>query len=141
VGDIITKVNGKSALSALDIGELIRHQEGKQVHLSIKRNSNEHEFIVVPMGNTLGLRYRDWEYSRRQEVERRTEHKIGYVHLQAMGTNDLNQWYREFYPVFNRTGLIIDVRHNRGGNIESFILEKLLRSAWMYWKSRSGKPT
>ena len=36
--------------------------------------------------------------------------------------------------------MIIDVRHNRGGNIESFILEKLLRKAWMYWKARSGKP-
>ncbi|MEQ8531493.1 MAG: S41 family peptidase [Imperialibacter sp.] len=34
----------------------------------------------------------------------------------------------------------MDVRHNRGGNIESFVLEKLLRKAWMYWKSRSGKP-
>jgi tricorn protease len=58
-----------------------------------------------------------------------------------MGPNDLNQWYRMFYPVFNRPGLIIDVRHNRGGNIESFILEKLLRKDWMYWKSRSGQPS
>ena len=140
-GDVVTKINGKSALSALDIGELIRYQEGKQVHLSVKRNSMEREFIVLPKGNTLGLRYRDWEYSRRQEVELRTENKLGYVHLQAMGANDLNHWYREFYPVFDRAGLIIDVRHNRGGNIESFILEKLLRRDWMYWKSRSAKPT
>ena len=140
-GDVVTKVNGKSALRAVDIGELIRHQEGKQVHLSVKRNSKEREYIVVPKGNTRGLRYRDWEYSRRREVERRTENKVGYVHLQAMGPNDLNQWYREFYPVFDRPGLIIDVRHNRGGNIESFILEKLLRKDWMYWKARSAKPT
>ena len=56
------------------------------------------------------------------------------------GANDMNQWYSEFYPVFDRPGLIIDVRHNRGGNIESFILEKLFRKAWMYWKSRSGQP-
>jgi tricorn protease len=140
-GDIITKVNGKSALSALDIGELIRLQEGKQVHLSVKRNSIEREFVVLPKGNTRGLRYRDWEYSRRREVERSTENMLGYVHLQAMGTNDLNHWYREFYPVFDRPGLIIDVRHNGGGNIESFILEKLLRKDWMYWKTRSAKPT
>jgi tricorn protease len=42
--------------------------------------------------------------------------------------------------VFDRPGLIVDVRNNNGGNIDSFILEKLLRQAWMYWKSRSGKP-
>jgi tricorn protease len=58
-----------------------------------------------------------------------------------MGGRDINQWYKEFYPIFDRPGLIIDVRHNRGGNIESFILEKLLRKAWMYWKSRSGIQT
>jgi tricorn protease len=140
-GDVITKVNGKPALSALDMGELIRHQAGKQVHLSVKRNSLEREFVVTPKGNSRSLRYRDWEYSRRLEVESRTENKVGYVHLRAMGANDLNQWYREFYPVFDRPGLIIDVRHNRGGNIESFILEKLLRKDWMYWKTRTAKPT
>ena len=53
-----------------------------------------------------------------------------------MGSSDIAQWYREFYPVFDRQGLIIDVRHNRGGNIDSFILEKLLRKAWFYWQYR-----
>jgi tricorn protease len=41
---------------------------------------------------------------------------------------------------FNRQGLIIDVRHNRGGNIDSFILSRLLRKDWMYWKNRAGEP-
>jgi tricorn protease len=140
-GDVITAVNGKPALPALDMGEFIRDQAGKQVYLRIKRNLVEREFIVIPRDNIRDLRYRDWEYSRRLEVERRTENKVGYVHLQAMGPDDLNQWYREFYPVFDRPGLIIDVRHNRGGNIESFILEKLLRKDWMYWQGRSGHPT
>ncbi|CAD5249494.1 MULTISPECIES: S41 family peptidase [unclassified Imperialibacter] len=140
VGDVITSVNGKAALSAVDIGELIRNQAGKQVRMSVKRGTVEKDVIVVPMSNPYSLRYRDWEYSRRLEVDKATAKSVGYVHLQAMGSNDLEQWYREFYPVFDRQGLIIDVRHNRGGNIESFVLEKLLRKAWMYWKSRSGKP-
>lgn len=140
VGDIITSVNGKPALAALDIGELLRNQVGKQVRLTLKRNSNVRDIIIEPIGSMYNLRYKDWEYSRRLIVEKETDNKVGYVHLQAMGKNDLNQWYREFYPVFDRPGLIIDVRHNRGGNIESFILEKLLRKAWMYWQSRSGKP-
>ena len=139
-GDIITSVNGRPALSALDVGELIRNQEDKQVRLQIKRGTLLKNIIVEPIGSTYSLRYRDWEYSRRRAVEETTDNKVGYVHLQAMGSRDLNQWYKEFYPVFDRPGLIIDVRHNRGGNIESFVLEKLLRKAWMYWKSRSGKP-
>ena len=42
--------------------------------------------------------------------------------------------------MFDRQGLIIDVRHNNGGNIDSWILGKLLRKAWMYWQPRQGKP-
>jgi tricorn protease len=55
-----------------------------------------------------------------------------------MGAGDYNQWARDFYPVFNRQGLIIDVRHNNGGNIDSWILEKLLRKSWMYWNHHAG---
>ncbi len=141
VGDVITHINGKPVLQSVDIGKLIRNQVGKQVRISLLQGVNKKDIIVIPIGNMYRLRYRDWEYSRRLEVERKSENKIGYVHLQAMGNRDINQWYKEFYPVFNRAGLIIDVRHNRGGNIESFILEKLLRKAWMYWKTRSGKST
>lgn len=140
-GDVITSVNGKSALSENDFGALIRDQAGKQVRISLSRGDKTWDAIVVPMANDGNLRYRDWEYTRRLMVENLSEDKIGYVHLRAMGSNDINQWYREFYPVFNRQGLIIDVRHNRGGNIESFILEKLLRKDWMYWKTRSGSPS
>ena len=141
VGDIITEVNGVAALSALDIGALLRNQTGKQVRISLKsaKDGSIRDLIVVPIGNAYSLRYRDWEYSRRLAVEEKGAGKIGYVHLQAMGSRDIAQWYREFYPVFNLQGLIVDVRHNNGGNIESFILEKLMRKDWMYWKTRVGQ--
>jgi tricorn protease len=57
-----------------------------------------------------------------------------------MGPNNIAEWAREFYPVFNREGLIIDVRNNNGGNIDSWILGRLLRKAWMYWQPRVGVP-
>jgi tricorn protease len=57
-----------------------------------------------------------------------------------MGPADIEQWAREYYPVFDREALIIDVRHNRGGNIDSWLLAKLLRKAWFYWQPRVGNP-
>jgi tricorn protease len=140
-GDVIEHVNGVATLSVPHIGALLRHQAGEQVRLGIRsRSGAKEDIIVTPISGESNLRYTDWEYSRRQEVEEKADGKIGYVHLRAMGSNDLSQWYRDFYPVFDRQGLIIDVRHNRGGNIESFILEKLMRQAWMYWKTRDEKP-
>jgi tricorn protease len=32
------------------------------------------------------------------------------------------------------------VRHNRGGNIDSWLLGRLLRKAWFYWQPRVGYP-
>jgi tricorn protease len=139
-GDVITAVNGTAVLDAPDIGALLRNQEGRQVLLSITSGNAARDVIVVPTASEFGLRYSDWEYTRRLAAEEKSDGKIGYVHLRAMGGDDITTWYRDFYPVFNRQGLIVDVRHNGGGNIDAFILEKLLRKAWMYWKGRVGEP-
>jgi tricorn protease len=139
-GDIITEVNGKAALTAIDIGELIRNQAGKQVRLKLKRGTSTRDVIVKPVGSFYWQRYNDWEYGNRLRVEEESKDQIGYLHLSAMGSWDIGQFYREFYPVFNRKGLIVDVRYNGGGNIDAFILEKLMRKAWMYWIDKSGEP-
>ena len=57
-----------------------------------------------------------------------------------MNSDDIAEWARDFYPVYDRQGLIIDVRHNNGGNIDSWILAKLLRRAWFFWQPRIGNP-
>ena len=147
-GDVIEAVNGVGTLEVSDIGALLRNQQGRQVLLTVRsggggsvRAGQSRDVIVVPATNESNLRYGDWEYSRRQVVEEAGDGSIGYVHLRAMGGGNITEWYRQFYPVFNRQGLIIDVRNNYGGNIDSFILEKLMRQAWMYWQTNAGEPT
>ncbi len=142
-GDIIETVNGVDTLSVIHIGALLRNQEDKQVRLRIKpaAGGESRDVIVVPIDDEWSLRYRDWEYTRRLEVEEKSQGKIGYIHLRAMGSRDISAWYREFYPVFDRQAIVLDFRHNNGGNIDSIILEKLLRRAWFYWKDRVGVPT
>ncbi len=141
-GDVIVAVNGVDVLSVRDIGALLRNQAGKQVLVGVKSPGGaERNIIVVPTDGESALRYSDWEVTRRLEVEEKGAGALGYVHLRAMTPRDLNAWYRQFYPVFNRQGLILDMRRNRGGNIDSLILEKLMRPAWFYWKSRVGEPT
>ena len=141
-GDIIESINGESVLAYPDPHLLLRNQQGRQVLIRIRspRDKDSREVIVTPTSNEFSLRLRDWQYSRRLRVEEAGKGKIGYVHLSAMGGRNITEWYRNFYPVFRRQGLIIDVRHNRGGNIDSLILEKLLRRAWFYWKDRVSTP-
>jgi tricorn protease len=142
-GDVIEAVNGVTAASVTDLGELLRNQVDRQVllHLRPARGGEPRDVVVTAVGNEAALRYADWEYSRRLAVEEKGDGRIGYVHLRAMGGDDVTAWYRQFYPVFDRQGIIIDVRHNRGGNIDSLILEKLMRRAWFYWQPRVGSTT
>ena len=142
-GDVITAINGVATVSGPDPAALLRNQAEKQVLLRVKtRGGAARDVLVVPLTpqKDRELRYDEWEYTRRLEVDRLGDGKIGYVHLRAMGANDIAQWAREFYPIFDRQGLVIDVRHNGGGNIDSWVLEKLLRKAWFYWQPRVGNP-
>ena len=142
-GDIITKINGVNVLEVEHINQLLNKKEGQEVRLSLKNQSGkEYDQIVKPvtMGTDADLRYSEWEHTRRLEVESKTENKVGYFHLRAMGGGNFDEFVKGYYPVFDRPGLIIDVRSNRGGNIDSWILNRLLRKAWFYWQSRAGKP-
>jgi tricorn protease len=142
-GDVIVAVNGTPVLGVPAIGALLRDQGGEQARLRIRAGADgvERDVIVTLLESEASLRYRDWQVTRREMVEEMGGGDIGYVHLRAMGGGDLTEWYRSFYPVFDRRGLILDVRHNRGGNIDSFLLGKLVRQAWMYWQGRVGRPT
>jgi tricorn protease len=142
-GEVILSIDGEDSLSVADERALLRGKAGRKVLLRVKSAKGEtRDVLVTPMSekDERGLRYTEWEYSRRQKVEADSQSQIGYVHLRAMGSADIEQWAREFYPIYDRQGLIIDVRHNRGGNIYSWVLGKLLRKAWFYWQPRVGNP-
>jgi len=144
-GDVIVAVNGAPALEPPDLGALLRHQAGRQVLLEVRPEGEEQtrRVVVTPLtpAQSSDRRYHEWEYTRRLMVEKLSGGRIGYVHLRAMGSDDIDQWTREFFPVFNKEGLIVDVRHNNGGNIDSWIIGALMRKPWFWWQPRVGLPT
>ena len=142
-GEVIVSIDGDDLLKVQDERELLRGKAGRKVLLHVKSTDGKaRDVLATPVTERQEreIAYREWEYTRRLKVESDSKGKIGYVHLQAMGPRDIEQWTREFYPVFDREGLIIDVRHNRGGNIDSWLLGKLMRRAWFYWQPRIGNP-
>lgn len=142
-GDVITAVNGQPVLEARDISDLLLNQADKQVLLHVRRGQQAaRAMIVTPvaMDKQNNLRYSDWEQERSERVQRASKGSIGYLHLRAMGQRDIAGFAREFYSNIERDGLIIDVRRNNGGNIDSWIIEKLLRKAWAFWSEPHSLP-
>lgn len=137
-GDVITAVNGVKINNETDLVQQLRNQDGKQVLLNVKRGKNTWQTVAIPTGNDSYLRYQDWVWHNQQKVTEQSNNEFGYLHLYAMGANDIANFAREFYANYDKKGLIIDVRRNRGGNIDSWIIEKLLRKAWAFWQPTQG---
>ncbi len=133
-GDVIVAVNGRKVNSVADVVSLLRNQVDKQVLLTLRRDGVEHKTVVEPSSTSADERHRyaHWVNDNRGKVENASE-DIGYMHLWTMGSRDLAGFAESFYANNHKQGLIIDVRRNRGGNIDSIIIEKLLRKAWSFW--------
>jgi tricorn protease len=142
VGDVITHVNQTPVRTPGDLVQSLRTQAGMQVRLELKRGKELLSTVVVPvtMDREQTLRYQDWVRSRFDYLGRKTRADIGYLHLRAMTASDMAQFARDYYDQVNRKGLIIDVRRNRGGNIDSWILNALLRRTWAFWQPPLSEP-
>jgi len=169
-GDIIVSVNGEGVMNVPDIHMMLRGMAGRSVRLGVVRIKSKSSFsldqvlksdkgadlnitrvaepvIVVPISRSAAqnLRYSAWEWKTRTRAKMLAQNAgftLGYIHLRSMsGSEAEDSFVRDFYPDYDKQALIIDVRHNHGGNIDSWLLDVLQRKAWMYWQGRATNIT
>ncbi|MEM7077755.1 MAG: S41 family peptidase, partial [Pseudomonadota bacterium] len=140
-GDLIIAVNGAEVKNRAELYGALQNQAGKQVLLTLRRASNTHQTVVVP-GTTRSdaqHRYQDWVANNRASVSA-ADPQIGYVHLQSMVGRDVGSFASQFHADGDKQGMIIDVRRNNGGNVDSWLIMHLLREAWVFWDPRRVSP-
>jgi tricorn protease len=96
------------------------------------------EAVVKPLGNDSALRYADWVRRNREYVAKKTDGKIGYIHLPDMWQQGLIQFNTWFYPQLDREGMVVDVRWNGGGAVSQMIVERLRRRVISFDRARGG---
>ncbi len=140
-GDAIVEVGGYAVSKTCSVDELLLNLAGKEVLLTIASpNGRRRRITVKTMRNDRALRYRNWVESNRRLVHEKTKGKVGYLHIPDMGPWGFAEFHRGYLSEFNREGLIVDVRYNRGGHVSSLLLEKLARKRVGYDVSRWGPP-
>lgn len=141
-GDVITAINGR-AVAWPQAAALLQGEAGKQVRLEIRRGDAAPRAVIVTAVDgrrEATLHYQDWRTRRQAAVDQASQGRVGYLHLRAMGPADVADFAKDFYAQLDKEALIIDVRFNNGGNIDSWVLEKLLRRAWTWFQPRHPGP-
>jgi tricorn protease len=90
------------------------------------------------------LRYERWVKDRRADVDRLSNGKVGYLHIQAMDPPSLAKFEKEIHENRDKKALVIDQRWNGGGNIEQELLAILVQKEYQIWRPRGtdedGRP-
>ena len=139
-GDVITAIDGAKITSVAALSDRLMQKAGQQVRIDIARGATQLSRIVIPAsrGEEVTLMYNAWVQHNRDAVAAASGGKVGYLHLRAMGASDAASFARDYFEHYDKDGLIIDVRGNRGGNIDSWIIGTLLRQVWAFWPSANG---
>jgi tricorn protease len=140
-GDVLIAIAGKRLTTDFTPEEALVNTAEREVTLAIEgKKNNERRLLVKTLADERGLRYRAWVEANRALVHEQTGGKVGYVHIPDMGPWGFSEFHRGYLTEFDRQGLIVDVRYNRGGHVSPLLLEKLARKRVGYDVSRYGPP-
>ncbi len=140
-GDVLIAIGGKALTRGFGPNQALVNTAGREVALVVRTSSGERRLSVKALESEQALRYRAWVEANRALVHERSNGDIGYVHVPDMGPWGFSEFHRGYLSEFDRKGLIVDVRYNRGGHVSPLLLEKLARKRVGYDVSRySNKP-
>lgn len=119
-GDIITKIDGQKIEQGKDYYTLLAGKSGKNilVNYTPKGSSSEKEIWVkgINYGLQNNLLYKRWVEQRREMVDKLSNGRIGYVHIQSMASPSFREVYSELLGRSrNKEAVVVDTRHNGGG--------------------------
>jgi tricorn protease len=140
-GDLIVAIAGKRLSRDVSPDRLLVNTSGHDVSITVRgRKSQERTILVKALESEASLRYRAWVEANRRIVHERTQGRVGYLHIPDMGPWGFSEFHRGYLSEFDRNGLIVDVRYNRGGHVSPLLLEKLARKRVGFDVPRYGAP-
>jgi len=146
-GDYLIAIDDVVLSPRTNIAKLLNDKIGKKVKLLINSKPTKENARVVyvkPISSreVQSLRYQMWEDARKKMVEEKTNGRVAYIHMRAMGRWDLTRFLKELESeAADKEALILDIRFNRGGNIHDQVLSALSRRAYAKWRMRDLSTT
>ena len=122
VGCIIEKINGQELNADADYNMIFNGLARKKTLVSIYNPANGQRWdeVILPItsGALSDLLYKRWVKNRAADVERLSNGRLGYVHIQSMDDSSFRDIYSDILGKYNdKEGIVIDTRFNGGGRL------------------------
>ena len=121
-GVIIEKIDGVEIGADMDYNVLLNDKARKKTLVSIynPQTKERWEEVVLPISGSAfnTLLYSRWVKNRAADVEKWSNGRLGYVHIQSMGDPSFRGVYSDILGKYNHCdGIVIDTRFNGGGRL------------------------
>ncbi len=125
-GNIIEKIDGQEITPESDYSVLLNGKARKKTLVTLynPQTKERWEEVVVPISNGVlnDLLYARWVKQRAADVDKWSNGRLGYVHIESMGDDSFRSVYSDILGKYNnREGIVIDTRFNGGGRLHEDI--------------------
>jgi tricorn protease len=129
-GDYLIAIDGTDVRTDDDYFKLLQVTPGRKIKVTVNGTpapAGAKTYEVEPVRSDQQLRYYRWLSDNIKKIEKATDGRVGYMHINAMGSGGIGE-FDKFWRAFRfKDGIIIDVRRNSGGWTEYFLIDKLER--------------
>lgn len=129
-GDFLIAINGNEIKAPEDYSKYLQVISGQTVTVTINSKPTKEgakTYEIKPIRNNSQLRYFRWITDNINYIAKKSDGKVGYMHINAMGGGGVGEFDKYWRAFRYKEGLIIDVRRNSGGWTEYFMIDKLER--------------
>jgi tricorn protease len=127
LNDVIVAVDGISYSEETNFYDLLNTKVNERILLSVSGAEGKiREVVVRPVNSIRQLLYDEWVDERKKQVDKYSNGRLGYIHIQAMNMPSFETFERELQAAgYGKDGLVVDVRYNGGGSTADYLMAVL----------------
>jgi C-terminal processing protease CtpA/Prc len=142
LGDYVTSIDGTKISASVSVDDLLAHSANRRTPIEVSSaadGASPREVVVRPISQATekNLLYREWVESNRAYVDKISNGRLGYAHMNDMSEGALRRFYLDL-DADNRVkdGVVIDVRNNNGGFVNVYAIDVLARRGYLMMTPR-----